>query len=56
MEYINRNHLNIDCQHINDEKLNQNIINIIENTQTNEFDLVKETKIIQFLKKYISKW
>ena len=50
VDYINKNNINIDCQHINDDILGQNIENIIKNIQSNEFDLAKEEKIIEFLR------
>ena len=49
LDYINKNKINIDCHHINDDQLSQNINTIIKNTLTSEFDLGKEEKIIEFL-------
>jgi len=48
--YVRKNNIKLDLEYISDENLNFIIEDIIKCALTNEFDLEKENKIIQFLK------
>ena len=50
LDYINKNKINITAEIVYDSKLNDTINNIIDDTFSNEFDLEKEAKIIEYLK------
>ncbi|MFW9937223.1 MAG: hypothetical protein ACFFD5_06205 [Candidatus Thorarchaeota archaeon] len=50
MIYIQKNKINVNLEYISDENLNFIIEDIIKTTFTNEFDLEKEEKIIEYLK------
>ena len=49
VDYIIKNNVNIQIEHIRDENLSDIIEEIIKDTNRNEFDLIKEEKIIDCL-------
>ena len=49
VDYITKNNVNITIEHIRDENLNATIDDIIKETNSTEFDLIKEEKIIDYL-------
>ncbi|KON28806.1 hypothetical protein AC481_00095 [miscellaneous Crenarchaeota group archaeon SMTZ-80] len=52
MIYVRKNNIKIDLEYISDENLNFLIDDIIKDTLSNEFDLEKEEKIIEYLKEF----
>lgn len=49
IDYVNKNNINIDSEYVNDRNWNFIIDNIINEIFSNEFDLKKEEKIIEYL-------
>jgi len=49
MKYINRKKINIEHEYIFDANLTETVENVINDVLTNEFDLHKEDKIIDFI-------
>ena len=49
VDFIKKHNVNINIEHIRDEQLNDIIDDIIKDTNRNEFDLIKEEKIIDYL-------
>ena len=50
INYITKNNVNINIESVRDENLNKRIDGIIRDTNRNEFDLLKEEEIIEYLK------
>lgn len=50
VNYISKNNVNINIESVRDENLNEIIGRIIRDTNRNEFDLLKEEEIIEYLK------
>jgi len=49
INYISKNNIDIDMEYIHDEKFDLEIDDLIKDTLSTEFDLIKEEKIIDFL-------
>jgi hypothetical protein len=52
-EYVKENGINIFVQFVEDENLNEALLNVINDILSNEFDLHKEDKIIDYLTDFI---
>ncbi len=55
-EYVRKKSINISIEFVEDEKLNKVIMDFLDDVLSNEFDLQKEDKIIDFLNDFITNY